>query len=273
MSNVIYFRGSLREAKQLAKEFVQSLTGQSAKFREYAQSVFVVIGISALSDIQQDFIRKARGGTGEDGVTWPRLSPKTLAYSRRFGPGEQKKLKTAAGLGAANKFGIGGNGGLLSKAEQKRWWKHYKQALAWLAPRMDLKAAKARAASIAWNKIKAEGAKTKLMVYGNRQVEILRDTGILLNSLSPGYVAGNDYRKPAKEGGEDQIFEQLENGVIVGTNVKYASRHQNGGGGVPARPFLPVGETPEIWKSRWISSMKTACISALRLVYVGGQRA
>ena len=30
------------------------------------------------------------------------------------------------------------------------------------------------------------GAKTKVEVLGGRQVEILRDTGVLFNSLSPG---------------------------------------------------------------------------------------
>ena len=233
-----------------------------------AQGVFMSIGFAALSDIQADFIRKARGGTGEDGVTWPRLSPHTLAYSRRFGRGEQAGLKAAAGLGKDHKFGIGGQGGVLSKQQQERWWKLYSQALAWLAQRQDVKSAKGKAAAIAWSKLKAEGAKTKLEVYGNREHEILRDTGVLFNSLSPGRLDGSaqlTYTPPSGDGGDQQIFKSLTNGVIVGTNVPYASVHQDGSTKkkIPARPFLPQ-TVPAVWKERWLKVGIQAVSVAMR---------
>ncbi len=155
---------------------------------EIVQGVFLAIGFAALSDIHADFVRKARGDVGEDGNKWPRLSPKYLAYGRRFGPGEQSRLKAAAGLGRANSKAPGGNSGLLTASQLKRWRQIYGTRLARFAASMPLAQAKAKAAAIAWATLKAEGAKTKLEVYGNRQVEVLRDTGILLNSLSMGQM-------------------------------------------------------------------------------------
>lgn len=276
MSEVTYFRGGRAEARRVINAFVGMLTGRIPDQGGLARSVFLVLGFAALSDIAGDFVRKARGQVGEDGVQWPRLSPKTLAYSRRFGKGEQAELKRAAGLGTANRFGIGQNTGLLTKAQQKRWKKLYAQALAWLAQRESLDEAKAHAAAIAWNKLKQEGAKTKLEVYGHRPHEVLRDTGVLLNSLSPGRLDGGSslsYTPPTGDGGSDQIFASLSNGIIVGTNVPYASAHQNGNAskGIPARPFLPTGAVPGVWLERWSNAGMQAVAASIRQALQSGR--
>ena len=57
---------------------------------------------------------------------------------------------------------------------------------------------------------------TLLMKYGGRQVDILRDTGLLLNSLSPGVVSA------------EQVFKVAPGTVIVGTNRKWAYCHHYG---------------------------------------------
>lgn len=130
--------------------------------------------------VKEQFIVKSRGGTGDDGISWKPLSKSYLAYGRRFGKGEQAALKAAAGLGKGNRFAPGNNKGLLTAAQLKRWRKLYASALMWLD---DEPGSSARAAAYAWSTLKKEGAKTKLDVYGNRKVEMLRDTGNLLASL------------------------------------------------------------------------------------------
>lgn len=243
------FHGRKEDARRAVAELIGQLTGKSPDRGGLARSVFYAIGFQAISDVQEAFIVKARGGTGEDGIKWPPLSKAYLAYGRRFGPGEKAELRRAAGLGRGNNRGIGKNSGLLTAAQQKRWRQVYSQKLAWLASRKPINEAKAIAASIAWNTIKQEGAKTKLEVYGNRQVDILRDTGILFNSISPGYFDGSNYEKPTGEGGDQQVFMPLTDGIVVGTTVKYAAAH-NDGKGVPKRQIFPE-KVPPAWMERW----------------------
>jgi hypothetical protein len=269
MTSTIYFRGGRSEAARIVRAMVSTLTGHSRQFSDYARGVYFVIGFAAMSDIHADYIRKARGGTGEDGVKWPPLSPKTLAYSRRFGPGEQTALKAAAGLTRAHHLAPGGKKGLLTNAELKRWRAIFARLVGRFAMDMDLGEAKAKAAAIAWTQLKAAGAKTKLEVFGHREVEILRDTSILLNSLSMGHMASDAdayasgvSNRPAPE---DQVFAPIENGIVVGTRVKYARAHNEGvPGRLPARPFIPRPDRiPSQWMARWLDAGMQAVAYAL----------
>lgn len=268
----VTFHGGRAEAARLVRAILASLTGRARS--EVATGVFIAVGLAALSDIHADFIRKARGQVGEDGNRWPRLSPKTLAYSRRFGTGEQAELKRAAGLGRANRFAPGGSKGLLTAAELKRWRKYFSMHVARLAATYPLEQAKSIAAGIAWNKLKAEGAKTKLMVFGNREHEALRDTGVLANSLSVGTVVGDrSYFPPRSEGGEEQIFSLQENGVIVGTNVAYAAVHNYGDEkrGIPKRQFIPEeNQIPQAWLDRWLAAGMRALAFGLEWSLIRG---
>lgn len=262
---IVRFTGGRAQAARTVRSLIASLTGHERT--EAAKGVFLVMGMSLLSSIQGDFVTKARGGVGEDGNRWPRLSPKTLAYSRRFGPGEKSQLKKAAGLGRANRLAPGGKDGLLTAAQLKRWRKIYAGLLARFAVRMDIGSAKAKAAAIAWATIKREGAMTKLEVFGNRPHEPLRDTGVLLNSLSVGTFSGGTYMAPRLDGGEHQIFELNDRGVTVGTNVPYAGSHNYGDKkrGVPARPFIPPPDkVPDVWLERMLGAGMGAVGEAVR---------
>jgi hypothetical protein len=262
MSTDIVFKGKSEQARNALRSFVAMLTGRHPDNFQIARSVFYVLGFQALTDIQSDFIRKSRGGVGEDGVKWPPLSPEYLAYGRRFGKGEKAALKKAAGLDRSHSRGVGGKGGLLTAQQQQRWRKVYSQTLAATAARYDIAQAKQIAAGHAWNVIKSEGAKTKLEVFGNRQVDMLRDTGVLFNSLSPGTVSpdGSDYQQPTGEGGDQQIFRALSDGIVVGSNVAYAD-YQN-----RTRPFLPK-EIPSAWQARWESMVARIIPTALRIYF------
>lgn len=63
-------------------------------------------------------------------------------------------------------------------------------------------------------------SKRKTKVVSTGQYEILRDTGLLFNSLS--------------QGGPQSVFDLQTDGIVVGTAIKYAKYHQNPS--VPGRP-------------------------------------
>lgn len=264
--SIIYCRGSREHGKRLVRAVVGALVGgvRDPAATRIAVGVFLSVGVAALSDITADFVRKSRGQTGEDGNTWKPLSREYLAYGRRFGPGEKTALKRAAGLGRQHAHAPGNKDGLLSKAQLKRWRGIYSAMLSRFVHSMPIGEAKSYAAAIAWTVVKREGGQTKLAVFGSRQVDILRDTGVLLNSLSIGRLVGTpegglNYQKP----NDEQIFESLENGVIIGTNVKYAAAHQFGYKGIPARPFLPLKHVPDIWQGRWLDAGMAALKAGL----------
>ena len=276
-----YFHGSRETAKQLARRLVDILAGRSDDSQRIARGVFLSIGFAALGSIKRDFLTKSRGGTGEDGVKWAPLSKEYLAYGRewgekrgsgrRFGPGEKKALKAAAGLDKTHRFGVTGNRGLLTKEQKKRWEEIYGAKRTRLSLSMPFVEAESFAARIAWSTIKREGAATMLEVFGSRQVDILRDTGVLFNSLSPGQLDGVGpdavYTKPTEDGVGLQEFELKNNGVIVGTNVPYALYHQFGTSRMPARPFLPTGDVPDKWAQDWLDAGVVALEAGARQLF------
>lgn len=272
----VHFRGSKEQAKSAVRRLGALLAGRESDDFGIAKGVHTAIGFAALSDIKQDFIRKSQGETGEDGVKWKPLDPKYLAYGRRFGRGEQAALRKAAGLTRANRYSPGNQtpdtpgtgplpsrlGGTLTDFQVKRWWEIYFRHRNRLMISLPPREAKARAAAIAWIQLKAEGAKTKLMVYGDRKVDIGRDTGVLLNSLSPGELGPRgDYSKPSAEGGDRQIFQTMSNGVIVGTNVAYAAAFNK------KRPFVPTeGKIPSVWLERWAAVANQGVLVGTRML-------
>ena len=102
-----------------------------------------------------------------------------------------------------------------------------------------------------------------------RSIEILRDTGVLLNSLSPGVPNGASYSKPTDPGGSEQIMEVIGDTVAVGTNVKYAATHNYGDASrnIPRRQFLPDDDSqiPEEWKEDWTDAATVALKSVLEI--------
>lgn len=255
---VIYARGTREDLRRKLAMLPLILSGRVADESGIARGFMMRVAYTFLMKVKEAFIAKSRGGTGEDGITWAPLTREYLAYGRRFGRGEQAALKAAAGLGAGNH-----HRGLLTAAQDKRWKQVYAQTLAWLAAREPLGTAKAIAAGHAWKVVKQEGAKTKLEVYGSRQVDIGRDTGILFNSLSPGELseAGPDAQLAAAE---SQVLESRPGEVIVGTNVPYAAPFHK------RRPLWP-----SVLPQSWLDAMnRRAAEGIARAVeYIVGGRA
>lgn len=185
------------------------------------------LGMALLTEIKLDFITKSRGGIGRDGIKWPPLKRSTIAQ-RRTSRAEKKEL------------GIGGRRvrGLLTPSQDRRWRQIYGTRLARLRMTLDENEARARAAQIAWAVLKSEGAKTKLEVLGGRQVDILRDTGELLRSISPGVNTKPDGQI---------LLTEIPGKIVVGTNKK-PWHHRGVPGRLPARPLWPLsGDIPDAW--------------------------
>lgn len=188
-----------------------------------AQAVLIRAGMALLGRIKAAFVVKARGGTDEAGERWQPLSPRTIAY-RRSGRGRGGRTRTEKKRSSRPSQS-------LNTKQQARWWEVYRRQLA------IYKGNKAHAAAVAWIVLKREGAKTLLDKYGNLQVEILRDTGLLLNSLSPGTLS------------QEQVFRVGKGEIVVGTNRKGAADHHRGiPGRLPQRRLWPE---PKRWPSTW----------------------
>jgi hypothetical protein len=188
----------------------------------------VRLGMTALSLIKQAFVVKSKGGTDDCGLSWPPLKKTTIAYSRRH-PGVPKSAQRAAFSPSW----------MLTDKQRDKWWSLYRTGLA------RFKGDKSRAAKLAWKIIKDEGGKTLIGTYGNTPVLILRDLGLLLNSLSPGIETGSASVAPVP----NQIFEVRSGSVIVGTNRKHAASHHNG---IPGRlPQRRLWAPPSQWPQSW----------------------
>lgn len=223
-------------------------TGSSAGVSRAVRAILIRGAVALLSRVQQAFVVKARGGVGDDGIRWPRLSRKTIA-ARRTTRAERKAL------------GVGGRRtrGLLTPAQDKRWRGIFASTLAHMNAR-GVAGGAARAAAIAWATLKREGAKTKLDVLGGRTVEILRDTGMLLRSLTPGFEDA-----PTKQPG--QVVEVTPGKVAVGSNVPYAATHHRGRPGrIPARRLWPTDGIPSAWSRAMGDAMIRGIVLAVSML-------
>lgn len=197
-------------------------------------------GTALLGRIRQAFVIKSLGGTDDAGDKWKPLSKAYVAYGRRHtkveGDPKLSRLYTRAKdkkTGKLKQIWIPRAKGrakyapsyALTAKQNKRWHD--------INSRMGAKAA--------WTILKAEGATTLWDTYANmgpNEVPILRDTGVLLNSLSPGVAS--EYR----------VFRVGPGEVIVGTNRKWAWVHHNGSknGRIPQRRLWPeVSKWPKTW--------------------------
>lgn len=221
------------------------LAGSRTDTHGIAKGFMTAIGFGALSDVKSAYVEKARGGTDELGIKWAPLAPSTIA-NRRVGPGDKRDNPDIA------------------ERERIRT-RETKKALARFRLSLPENEARRRAAIVGSIKATKLTGKTKIQTLGNRNVEILRDTGVLLNSLSPGRLvqAGGNVGYDIPHA--DQIFMPKPGEVIVGTTVEYSSYHQQGTKRIPARPFLPQpGRVPSIWWNRWLAISTKALAASVK---------
>lgn len=228
------------------------LSGRVHDEANIAQGFRTRLGFAMLSLIAPNFDLLGRGGVGADGTKWHPLSPEYLAYGRRFGPGEKSALKKAAGLSNQNRTAPGDKKGLLTPDQLKLWRRVYADRLAWYIMREADDKAKSHAAAVAWIVVKKAGAKTKLEVFGNRQVQILVDTGYLRQSIQPGQLMENgpdaSYSPPGGRGGQQQIFDvSVTHQVVIGSRVQYAAAHHASKNPKKKRRLWPAQFPAEWW--------------------------
>lgn len=94
MPTTIYFRGTYEQARQMIAQLPLVLAGRAADPVQVARGVQLRLSTALLSQVQQDFLVKSRGGTGKDGVRWPPLQPATVA-ARTRAPADVKAFKAA----------------------------------------------------------------------------------------------------------------------------------------------------------------------------------
>jgi len=195
------------------------------------------------SKVKQAFDIKSKHGTDEAGESWAPNTPEYLAYgkgpkSSRMGRGSMPNNRPAD-VKNGGPLARGRGTGELNREDIRQWWAMYMQNLPLFAARMPLREAKASAAAIAWNYVKAHGAGTLLQRFGQREDTILVDEGTLRRSFQVGSLveqgATADYR--SKE--EDQIFEESPGRVVVGSRAKTAAIHHKGKGRNPVRRLWP----------------------------------
>lgn len=257
METTIYTRQSRDEIRTLVATIPGVLAGRLPDPLGMREGLQLRVGMAFLAEVKADFVRKARGGSGADGDKWAPLTHEYLAYGR--GPESTRR---------AGRLAPGGKDGFMTKAQLKRWRQIFAQrfralaaqrgpeyAAGVLATEAELDARdKSAAAAMAWADAKRNGVKTKLEVFGNRPHEILRDRGILLNSLSPGVVTdaadgSASYQPPGGEGSEAQVMRAVPGELIVGTSVAYAAAHHNAKPPRKRRRLWP-DRLPDAWARR-----------------------
>lgn len=240
MSNLITYRAASPAEATALRRVARQVAGRAAAPPGLVVRVLLPAAMVLLSKVHQAFLAKSRRLPSEDGIVWKELSPKTVA-ARRTTKAELKSL------------GVGGKRvrGLLTPAEDKRWRGIYSARLAaYRAQGMGEGEARGRAAANAWAILKAQGAKTKLQVLGGRVVDIGRDTGTLLRSLTPGIRLDPTGRTPPPPLGatppataDGQLIDLHPGRLTVGSTVPYAGKFH------ATRPLWPTdGRLPEPWK-------------------------
>lgn len=247
------YRGTPADASALISRIPRMLAGIEPDTANIVRGIRLRVGVACLSQIQQDFITKSRGGIGRDGIKWPPLKPATIA-ARRTSAAERKSLGIAKNTVR----------GLLTPAQDKRWRGIFASTFARLRLVMGDGAAKAQAAATAWAILKREGAKTRIGTLGNRDVDILRDTSVMFRSISPGV-------EDRPSGADGQIFRVEPDSVVVGTSEK--PWHQRGNNRLPARPIWPADDTiPPAWWPAIVDAAKTGVLRAILLILNRGNR-
>lgn len=271
MLNVIHTRASRAEVEAALRNLPRLTTGSPGGAGGFVRALQVRIGLALLQHIKDAFIVKARGGTDVCGDKWAPLSKHTIAYSRlhpdakKGNVGMRRHKLPGGGTIGHNPARLKGllhrvdylgrkNPGLsgyhpsweLSQKNRERWWALYRKFKAKYG------GDKRRAAATAWVVLKTEGKIDTIMSkFGNMQVDILRSTDLLFNSLSPGAKADSAPMFPPHV--EKQVFRNEPGDVIVGTNRKWSWTHHHGvPGKIPQRRLWP---DPSRWTGEWWASV------------------
>lgn len=250
----ITFNGTRDDLRRALSQIPAILAGAAPDSLGLAQAIQLRAGNAALSKIQQAFVVKSRGGTGEDGIKWAPLAPATIER-RRQGPGDRKAMSISSRTSQLTDA---------QKALYRREFSARKRRL--LAQGLPTRQAEALARAQAHNVVRAAGGHipTRSSILATRQVDILRDTSRLFNSLAAGVED-----RPSNAPG--QVLETFPGRVIVGTNVEYAAAQHYGTDKIPARPLWPHdGNLPAPWWEAIVSAVRRGVQQAVTMIVAAG---
>ena len=148
----------------------------------------------------------------------------------------------------------------MTKAQLTQWKQIYARSFARISKKEPGNLAAEQAAKIAWKVMKAKGVKTKWDVLGTRTVDILRDTGLLFNSLQPGILSEQTNGSASYSPTTNQIADFRPGRLVCGTSVSYAKYHQNGKR--TPRLFWPQ-ELPPAWIEHINDHVRKGLIQAI----------
>ncbi len=234
VSNTIHVTATRAQVVRILNDLPRLLNGSPGGAGGFVRALQVRVGLSILERIKDAFLVKAAGGTDAAGDSWKPLSPHTIAYGRKH-PGVPKKRP----------FWTTHPSYSLTAKRRDRWWQLY------YGFKAKFRGNKRRAAATAWVILRREqpGIRTLMDRFGNTPVEILRDTGLLLNSLSPGVPADDAPMSPPRK--PSQVFRCTPGSVIIGTNRKGAAKHHEGD--PPRFPQRRLWPEPSRWPAEWWS--------------------
>ncbi len=231
VSNTIHVTATRAQVVRILNDLPRLLNGSPGGAGGFVRALQVRVGLSILERIKDAFLVKAAGGTDAAGDSWPPLKPSTIAYGRAL-PRKRPFWQTHPSHA-------------LTPKRRDRWWQLY------YGFKAKFRGNKRRAAATAWVVLRTEqpGIRTLMDKSKGKQVEILRDTGLLLNSLSPGVPADTAPMSPPKV--RKQVFRCTPGVAIIGTNRKGAAKHHEGD--PPRFPQRRLWPEPSRWPAEWWS--------------------
>lgn len=252
---------------ELLQRVVNAVAGREADpTGGLVQALQLRMGMALLSRIKIAFEEKSQGQMGEDGITWKKLSPVTIAQ-RRLGHEDRKAVTVKAralGLSAADqkemakeittytstlmvKFGIGHGtaSGLARSHVENRWRTKIK-----VFGKMFANDPNRAGYGSPHNRPAVGSILYKFAYLSTRHVLILEDSGELHRAFSPGVGGGS--------GGDGNILMAQKGAIVVGVSKKPWHHHGSKDGKLPSRPYWPRnGALPDSWWKSIIDAGET----------------
>lgn len=191
-------------------------------------------GTALLDRIQLAVVVKSQGGTDEAGDTWKPLHPRTIA--KRLAKQHRTTSAHAAHPSQA-----------LTEKQREKWRAIFRGYLKRFPGELS------SAARVAWGVLRKDGAHTLLDKYGTQKVDILRDTGELLESLTPN------------SGSNRAVFRVMPGQVELGSSRPHALAHHRGvpQQNLPQRRLWPIASRwPDPW---WYDILSEAQVGVVEL--------
>jgi hypothetical protein len=236
---------SRRELHARLRALPRVLSGRMPDPTGAVRGLQLAMGTALLGKVREAYVLKAQGGTDDMGVSWPPLAASTLALRRKV-----SGAKAVARLAAAY-AGLPAHRRRQVREQYRRLLRLYRDdaggAAARRAARGLLRRLRAHLPPSRYKRLEAElraapaAERARRLALAGAHAEVLRDTGRLLNSLSPGVRSA------------DRVLRAGPGEVVVGSNVAYLKYHQSarprrrkadGTPRLPRRQVLPDAGRP-----------------------------